>query len=406
MQYLFEIKEGNTVYKNLKNVKLGLDKILNENLSKLKGQRIGLICNQASVNHKFEHSADLFFEHPEINLRALFGPQHGIRGDVQDNMIETSHSTDKKTGLPVYSLYSETRQPTDEMLEEVDTLVFDLQDVGCRVYTFIYTMAYAMKACAENNKKFIVLDRPNPINGVTVEGNTLEIGHESFVGMFPIPMRHGLTTGELAKLFNAEFGLNCELEVVTMEGWDRNLYYDETDCPWVIPSPNMPTVDTTVVFPGTVIFEGTKISEGRGTTRPFEIIGAPYIDGQEFAEQLRKMDLPGIIFRPTNFLPTFQKHKDTVCSGVFLHVTSRIEFEPFTTGIALIKTAFEMYGDDFEWKDTPYEYEFNRNPFDVINGSVKIRELIESGKPLNEIKQSWKNDVLEFSRLRERYLLY
>ncbi|MEO6589443.1 MAG: DUF1343 domain-containing protein [Pyrinomonadaceae bacterium] len=394
------------MFKNLKIVELGLEKIVNKDLSLLKNQRVGLICNQASVNHRFEHSADLFFEHSEINLCALFGPQHGIRGDVQDNMVETKHSTDKKTGLPVYSLYSDTREPTEEMMSKLDTLVFDLQDVGCRVYTFIYTMAFAMRACSKFNKKFVVLDRPNPINGVNVEGNNLEVGHESFVGLFPIPMRHGLTTGELAMLFNREFDINCELEIVSMKGWDRKLYYDETDCPWVMPSPNMPTVDTAVVFPGTVMFEGTQISEGRGTTRPFEIVGATYFDGQEFATKLIELDLPGIIFRPTNFLPTFQKYKAEACSGVFLHVTDRTAFEPVLTGVALIKTAFEMYKESFKWKDTPYEYEFDRNPFDVINGSGKIRQLIEAGNSLNDIKQFWENDVLQFESMREKYLLY
>ncbi|CAN5722927.1 DUF1343 domain-containing protein [soil metagenome] len=392
--------------KNLVSVKLGLEKILDEKLQVLKNQKVGLICNQASINHKFEHAADLFYEHPEINLTALFGPQHGIRGDVQDNMVETSHSTDKKTGIPVFSLYSETREPTSEMLENVDTLVFDLQDVGCRVYTFIYTMANAMRACAKFDKKFIVLDRPNPINGIDVEGNSLEKGHESFVGFFPIPMRHGLTVGELSLLFNKEFSIGCDLEVVSMDGWKRNLFYDETDCPWVIPSPNMPTVDTTVVFPGTVMFEGTKVSEGRGTTRPFEIIGAPFIDGDEYAETLKKLNLPGVIFRPTSFLPTFQKHKDTVCSGVFLHIVGRNIFEPVLTGAALVKTAFDLYPDKFDWKDTPYEYEFERNPFDVINGTTRIREFIEQGETLENIKLSWQQDVIDFIDLRRQFLLY
>lgn len=392
--------------KNLVNVKLGLEKILDENIELLKNLRVGLICNQASVNHRFEHAADLFYAHKEINLTALFGPQHGIRGDVQDNMVETSHTIDKKTGLPVFSLYSETREPSEEMLENIDVLVFDLQDVGCRVYTFIYTMAFAMKACAKFGKRFIVLDRPNPINGNNVEGNSLEIGHESFVGLFPIPMRHGLTTGELAKLFNKEFSIDCDLEVVSMNGWERTLFYDETDCPWVMPSPNMPTVDTAVVFPGTVMFEGTKISEGRGTTRPFEIVGAPYIDGDEFAEKLNELNLPGIVFRATGFLPTFQKHKDVGCSGVFLHVTDRDEFEPVLTGIAITKVLYESYREEFQWKDTPYEYEYDRNPFDVINGSTKIREMIEGEKSLDSIKQFWENDVKQFRDLREKYLLY
>jgi uncharacterized protein YbbC (DUF1343 family) len=399
-------KEVRQVRKNRVPVKLGLEKILEEKLYLLKNKRIGLICNQASVNHRFEHAADLFFENEEIDLKALFGPQHGIRGDVQDNMIETSHTVDKKTGLPVYSLYSETREPTVEMLADLDAVVFDLQDVGCRVYTFIYTMANAMRACAKYSKKFIVLDRPNPINGRDVEGNNLERGHESFVGLFPIPMRHGLTVGELARLFNGEYGIGCELEVVEMDGWQRDLFYDETDGPWVIPSPNMPTVDTAVVFPGTVLFEGTKVSEGRGTTRPFEFIGAPYFDGQEYGAALAELDLPGVIFRPTNFLPTFQKHKGVGCSGVFIHVTDRDAFEPFLTGVALVKTAYELYKSHFEWKDPPYEYEFERNPFDVINGTKRIREFIENGEPLENIKLSWQKDVESFIETRSKYLLY
>lgn len=235
-----------------KAVKIGLEKILENPKEILKDQRVGLICNPASVNRQFKHAADLFHDHPDINLTTLFGPQHGIRGDVQDNMIETSHTIDSRTERPIYSLYSETREPTEEMLANVDTLVFDLQDIGCRVYTFIYTMANCMKACAKFGKKMIVLDRPNPINGVDVEGNLLELGHESFVGMYPIPMRHGMTVGELAQLFNTDFELHCDLEVVTMDGWSREDFADETDAPWVMPSPNMPTVDTAVVFPGTV----------------------------------------------------------------------------------------------------------------------------------------------------------
>ena len=330
-------------------VKLGLEQFLSEHIIKIKDLRLGLICNQASVDHSFRHAADLFNDKSEVNLCALFGPQHGIRGDVQDNMIETSHGKDEKTGLPIYSLYSETREPTEEMLSDLDALVFDLQDIGGRVYTFIYTMANAMKACAKYGKKMYVCDRPNPINGINVEGNLLEKGHESFVGQYPLPMRHGLTVGELAKLFNSEFDIGCELEVIEMEGWDRKKYLDETDAPWVIPSPNMPTVDTAVVFPGTVYFEGTQISEGRGTTRPFEYIGAPYINSEEYAESLNSLGLAGVVFRSTNFLPTFQKHINMTCGGVFVHVTERQSFEPVISGLAMIKTAFDMYPNSFEW---------------------------------------------------------
>jgi uncharacterized protein YbbC (DUF1343 family) len=389
-----------------KAVKLGLEKILNQRLDTLKNLRVGLICNQASVNHQFQHAADLFEENRGINLVKLFGPQHGIRGDVQDNMIETSHTIDRTTGLPIYSLYSETREPTEEMLSGLDALVFDLQDVGSRVYTFIYTMANSMIACAKFGKKMLVLDRPNPIGSIAVEGNTLEKGHESFVGQYPIPMRHGLTVGELAKLFNSEFGINCELEVITMDGLDRIDFYDETDAPWVMPSPNIPTVDTTVVFPATVFFEGTQVSEGRGTTRPFEIVGAPYIDAKEYADALTSLELSGVYFRPINFLPTFQKHMGKTCGGVFLHILDRKAFEPVITGLAMVKTAVDLYPAEFKWKNTPYEYVFDRNPFDVIAGTEKTRNMIEKGSSVKDIKLSWQKDVEDFKKLREKYFLY
>lgn len=389
-----------------KAVKLGLEKVLENPKEILKDLRVGLICNPASVNRQFRHAADLFHENADINLTTLFGPQHGIRGDVQDNMIETSHTIDSRTERPIYSLYSETREPTEEMLANIDVLLFDLQDIGCRVYTFIYTMANCMRACAKYGKKMIVLDRPNPINGVDVEGNLLESGHESFVGMYPIPMRHGMTVGELANLFNTDFELHCDLEVITMDGWSREDFADETDAPWVLPSPNMPTVDTAIVFAGTVYFEGTQVSEGRGTTRPFEIIGAPYIDSNEYAKALNSLELSGVTFRAVEFLPTFQKHAQTVCSGAFVHVLDRKLFEPVITGIAMVKMAYDLYTEDFKWKNPPYEYVYDRNPFDVIHGSTKLREQIELGTNVNEIKNSWKKGEKDFLLLREKYLLY
>ncbi len=387
-------------------IKLGLEKVLDEKLDVLRNLRVGLICNQASVNHEFRHAADLFNDNAQINLVKLFGPQHGIRGDVQDNMIETSHGIDQATGLPVFSLYSETREPTEEMLSDLDALVFDLQDVGCRVYTFIYTMANSMIACARFGKKMIVLDRPNPIGGLAVEGNTLEQGNESFVGQYTIPMRHGLTVGELAALFNREFGINCELEIIEMDGWERGSFYDETDAPWVMPSPNIPTVDSTVVFPGTVFFEGTQVSEGRGTTRPFEIIGASYIDAKEYADALCSLKLPDVYFRPINFLPTFQKQAGNTCGGVFVHILDRKAFEPVITGLAMVKTIFDLYPTEFKWKNPPYEYVFDRNPFDVIAGTQNIRNMIEKNISVEEIKLSWQKDVEDFEKLRKQYFLY
>lgn len=388
------------------NVRTGIDKLLDDPILAKDLGRVGLICNQATVDSAFRHAADLMHRSEHFDLVALYGPQHGIRGDVQDNMIETGHSVDKATGLPVHSLYSETREPTAEMLEGVDTLVFDLQDVGCRVYTFIYTMANAMSACTNYGKRFIVCDRPNPIGGNAVEGDLLTKGHESFVGRFPIPMRHGMTVGELARFFNEEFSIGCELTVIPMDGWRRNQYYDETSCPWVMPSPNMPTVDTAAVFPGTVFFEGTQVSEGRGTTRPFEQIGAPYIDSELLATEMNSMGLEGVYFRATVFQPTFQKHAGDACGGVFLHVIDRATFRPVAAGIALVAKILDLYPERFKWKEPPYEYEYDRNPFDVIAGNVTLRESIESGKHPQEIAEGWRQDESEFGRQRTDYLLY
>jgi uncharacterized protein YbbC (DUF1343 family) len=387
-------------------IKLGLEKLLEEQSGLLKGTRVGLICNQASVNHKFHHAADLLHEHASINLKALFGPQHGIRGDVQDNMIETEHALDRETGLPIHSLYSETREPTEAMLKDLDVLVFDMQDVGCRIYTFAYTMANCMAAARKFGKKVIVCDRPNPINGKRVAGNVLEPEQASFVGLYAIPTRHGMTLGELAQLFNEHFKIGCELEVVKMDGWERKFWLDETDTPWVLPSPNIPTLDSATVFPGAVHFEGTQISEGRGTTKPFELIGAPYVNPAEYASTLNDLDLPGVFFRSCVFRPTFQKHGGVSCGGVQLHVIDREEFEPVFTGVAMVKAAYDLYRGDFRWKEPPYEYVYDRNPFDVIAGTSSIRQAFELGIGGEEIRARWSGPLNDFLKVREGYLLY
>lgn len=386
-------------------VKSGLETLLEGEAQLLRGA-VGLICNQASVNHQFRHAADLLYEHPQVDLRALFGPQHGIRGDVQDNMIETEHTVDRETGLPIHSLYSETREPTEAMLNDLDVLVFDMQDVGCRIYTFAYTMANSMIAARKFGKKVIVCDRPNPINGADVAGNVLEPEQASFVGQFAIPTRHGMTLGELARMFNEHFKLNCDLEVVKMEGWERKLWLDQTDTPWVMPSPNIPTIDSATVFPGTVHFEGTQLSEGRGTTRPFELVGAPYIDAQEYARRLNDLDLPSVFFRSCIFRPTFQKHAGVSCGGVQIHVIDRSTFEPVVTGVAMVKIAHDLYPGEFRWKEPPYEYVYDRNPFDVIAGTSSIREAIEKGTAIGDIQKDWSEGLNAFRRVRERYLLY
>ena len=387
-------------------MKSGLEVLLESNATSLDGARVGLIVNPASIDSNFEHAADLFYKHPRINLTALFGPQHGIRGETQDNMIEWQSFRDSKTGLPAYSLYGESRKPSAEMLADVDAIVFDVQDVGTRVYTFIYTMALAMQAARENGKRFVVLDRPNPIGGIEVEGNLHEPGFASFVGMYPIPMRHGMTVGELALMFNGEFGVDCELEVIAMEGWRREMWYEETGLPWVMPSPNMPTIDTAVVYPGSVMIEGTEISEGRGTTRPFEILGAPYVEPRRLIDELKRDNLPGVIFRPQHFEPTFHKFSGRMCGGIQIHVTDRQTFRPVSTSVAIISAVRRLYPGEFGWKQPPYEYVYDKLPFDVINGTSRLREQIEADESVAQIEECWSESVAEFRNRRASYLLY
>jgi uncharacterized protein YbbC (DUF1343 family) len=342
----------------------------------------------------------------EVRLGAIFGPQHGFRSDVQDNMVETPHRDDPHRRVPIFSLYSDTREPTADMLRGLDALVIDLQDIGARIYTYIYTMANCLAACARHRIPVIVCDRPNPINGVDVEGEVLRAGYESFVGQYPIPMRHGMTIGELARLFSERFGLGAALEVVAMTGWRREMYADATDLPWVMPSPNMPTLDTALVYPGTVLFEGTQLSEGRGTTRPFELVGAPWIDAERFARELNALDLPGVHFRPAVFEPTFQKHAREACGGCQIHVTDRKAFRPVLTGAALIAMFRRFDPGRFAWRQPPYEYEAEKLPIDILAGSDRLRTQIEAGTAPQAIAASWHEDEEAFRRLREPFLLY
>jgi uncharacterized protein YbbC (DUF1343 family) len=301
----------------------------------LRGRTVGLVCNPASVDAQWRHLVQRA-EAAGVRVGAMFGPQHGFRSDVQDNMIETPHADDARRRVPVYSLYSDTREPTAAMLAGLDALIVELQDVGTRIYTYVYTMANCLKAARRHGLPVFVCDRPNPIGGLAVEGDVLDERFTSFVGQYPIPMRHGMTIGELALMFNREFGIGCELEVLKMDGWRRSMSYDETGQPWVLPSPNIPTVDTAVVYPGCVMLEGTNISEGRGTTRPFEIIGAAYIESHELIGELMKENPPGVVFRPLQFQPTFHKFAGELCGGIQIHVIDRNAFKPVITGAAII----------------------------------------------------------------------
>ena len=369
----------------------------------LKG-RVGLVSNPASVNSSLRHAVDCLDDAKlaGVTLAALFGPQHGFRSDLQDNMIETPHADHAARRIPIYSLYSETREPTAEMLRGLDALVIDLQDVGTRIYTFVYTMANCLRACARHGVKAVVCDRPNPIGGADVEGPVLDPAWTSFVGQFPIPMRHGMTIGELARLFNEQFGIGADLEVVAMEGWHRWMYFDQTRLPWVMPSPNIPTPDTAIVFPGAVLFEGTNISEGRGTTRPFELLGAPWIDGDRVADAMNARGLPGVHFRSVFFEPTFQKHARQTCGGCQIHVTDTTIYRPVATGVALLEEFRRQGPRNFGWKLPPYQYEHERLAIDLLSGSDRLRQHLEAGRPAAEIATGWQADVEKFLQIREK----
>lgn len=386
-------------------VSLGLTRLLAS--GRLKGARVGLVANPSSVDGEFRHAVDQVLAAQGVTLAALFGPQHGFHSTLQDNMIETPHGEDARRRVPVYSLYSETREPTDEMLAGLDVLVVDLQDVGTRVYTFIYTMAYCLKAAARVGLPVIVCDRPNPIGGTTVEGPMLQPGFESFVGLYPIALRHGLTIAELARLFNEQFGLGAQLETVAMDGWTRDMWWDQTGLPWVMPSPNMPTLDTAIVYPGMVLFEGTLMSEGRGTTRPFELVGHPGIDAEVFAAGLNALALPGVVFRPAYFEPTFQKHARVTCGGCQLHVNDRTRFRSVDAAIALLCAFRDALPDRvLPWRPPPYEYEYTLMPIDILAGSDNLRRAVDAGASPQEVSVTCRLDAGSFTALRTSCLLY
>jgi uncharacterized protein YbbC (DUF1343 family) len=387
-------------------VRAGIERLLEDDRALIADSRIALVSNPASVDRSLRHSAELLADDPEIDLVALFGPQHGFRSDLQDNMIETPHGRDCRRQIPIYSLYSETREPTADMLRDIDVLVIDLQDVGTRVYTYIYTMANCMRAAARHGVRVVVCDRPNPVGGVAVEGAALRPGFESFVGQFPIPLRHGMTIGEIARLFNQEFAIAAALDIVPLEGWTRDMYFDATGLPWVIPSPNLPTLDSAIVYPGAVLFEGTMLSEGRGTTRPFELIGAPWIDGERFAEAMNKRKLPGVYFRPVFFEPTFHKHAQKTCGGCQVHVTDRAAYRSMRAAVEMLEEFRKEAPGETLWRDPPYEYETVKPPIDILYGSDRLRKGIDRGEPAASIAADWPAGEAAFRELRQKYLLY
>ena len=389
-------------------VRTGLDVWEQEQFRALRGLRVGAIVNPTSVDGRFRHVADLLDSAPGVTLAALFGPEHGVRGEVQ-YMEAVDETRDPRTGVPMYSLYGSTvdsLRPRPEWLDGLDAVVFDIQDVGARYYTYVYTMALAMKACAKAGVRFVVLDRPNPLGGERVEGNLVEPGFRSFVGLYPLPNRHGMTVGELARLLNAEERFGCDLAVVPCLGWSRKMRWADTGLAFVPPSPNMPTPDTAQVYPGMCLLEGTNLSEGRGTCRPFEQFGAPYLDAADIVSALERHRLPGLALRPVHFVPTWDKHRGAGCSGAFLHVTDPEVFASVRTGLAVVAEARKRGGREFQWRAEAYEFVTDVPAFDLLCGSARVRVAMEQGAEFEDVAALLDGAEAAFLERRRPHLLY
>ena len=367
--------------------------------------RLGLLANQASVNKSLQSVKELALA-AGGKLRCIFSPQHGYYSEKQANMVESSHWRDPETGVPVVSLYSESREPSLEALEAIDVLLIDLQDVGARVYTYTATIGLCIEAAARSGVKTVVLDRPNPINGTEIEGNVVEPAFHSFVGRYPVPMRHGLTAGEFARFVCVSADIDCDLDVVSMKGWRRGSQFGDLGLHWVYPSPNMPTWETALLYPGMVLLEGTNISEGRGTAMPFQLFGAPFLDRRGLMEELKKRSLEGVIFRPVVFEPAFDKYKGQPCFGFQIHITDMERFKPYRMGLSLLQALGFTHPDLFKWLDPPYEYELERLPIDILIGSDTVRRSVEQGQDISKIERIWEQQLREYREKREACLIY
>lgn len=384
----------------------GLENLIDKPRQWITDERIGILCNPASVDRHLNHTRRIVDQAFPEQLKALYSPQHGFFAEKQDNMIESDNTIDPVLKIPIFSLYGETRIPDARMFEPIDVLLVDLQDVGTRVYTFIYTLSYCLEAARDYNIRVVILDRPNPINGITVEGNCLAADCASFVGRYPIPMRHGLTIGEIGTLFNDYFEIGCNLEVVPMKEWKRNMLFGDTGLPWVAPSPNLPTPVSTLAYPGQVLWEGTNMSEGRGTTQPFELVGAPFMEVQKILPALKKANLPGVVFRPAVFEPTSNKWQQTACYGFQIHIIDPQQYRPYATTLHLLQAVILHHREQFEWKTPPYEYEFERMPIDLIIGDHTIRKRLEELDRLDEIEASWQGELNQFKKITQKFHLY
>jgi uncharacterized protein YbbC (DUF1343 family) len=390
----------------MEHVLTGLDRVSRGEWTRFSGQRLGLLSNQASLTRMLETAREVLTKRLPGQLRALFGPQHGYGGEDQDNMVETPHNHDPVLDIPVFSLYAESRTPGPEMFDPIDTLIVDLQDVGTRVYTFSSTMLLCMKAAARFGKKLVVLDRPNPLGGKILEGNRLSPELFSFVGPASLPMRHGLTMGEMALLLNRVLAIDCDLEIVPMTGWQRHMTWHETGLRWMMPSPNMPSPETAYVYPGQVLWEGTHVSEGRGTCRPFEIFGAPYFDPAAIRKHLDPKAFNGCYLQDYLFRPTFHKFSGELCRGFMIHVLDLDAYRPYHTSLALLQAVMSLYGECFKWKEPPYEYEYKKKPIDMILGSTSLRLGLESGCSLSHLQKDWFQDFKTYGEWIKPSLLY
>jgi uncharacterized protein YbbC (DUF1343 family) len=389
-------------------VHVGLERILEQESPLLRGVRFGLLMNQASVDWQFRYACDVLAEKYPGQLKAIFTPQHGLWGEAQANMIESPHGWYEPLGVPIYSLYSETREPTAEMLRGLDLLVIDLQDVGTRVYTFAWTVRHCLIACQRAGIRVVLPDRPNPAGGTIAEGPMLDQGFTSFVGESAIPLRHGLTLGELALMLNAEQKIGAKLEVVPVAGWRREMRFHNTGRKWLAPSPNMPRTTTAMLYPGQVLLEGTNLSEGRGTTTPFEVVGAPFVDPYALVKELRNFTLPGLVVRPTRFVPTFDKWQGQSCGGVALHIAEPAEVRSVTATVAILSAVKKLWLDDFAWLPPPYEYELEKMPIDILFGSSRLRDALQSESAATDatIKELARLDEAAWWQRVRPHLLY
>ncbi len=384
----------------------GLEVFLAEPPAWAAGANLALLSHPASLDRRYRPAKDLIARRFPGRLKVLFGPQHGLGGEKQDNMISSPDFRDAELGIPVVSLYGPRLDPPLDALGRVDAVLVDLMDAGTRVYTYGATLARLMVMAAQVGVKVAVLDRPNPIGGTRVEGNLLKPAWASLVGPYPLPMRHGFSLGELARYYNASQGLGCDLEVIPAAGWRRSRYFDETGLPWVMPSPNLPTLEGALVYPGQVLLEGTNLSEGRGATRPFEYFGAPFLEPDRILALLEKSPVPGVILRKVTFEPTFHKWAGQLCRGFQLHVTDRRVFKPYYTTLALLEAILKLYPEQFAWRQPPYEYETARLPFDLLTGDAAIREGIDAGRPISELEAAWRKDLARFLEVRREFLIY